>query len=195
MPTKEALVRCTIIQDSLYDCCQETHETPLHALWLCKELDTVWERSAHCQVRRETNFLNFKELLSWILTQTSEVELFAMIAWGMWNQCNQAELALPHAQSTWGSRGERIRAARLAAYCNYLSKKKKCNQARLNHVATPLHQIFQISIEKLANFTTCQPSATPMMVRRVNPRTRWQPPPADLMKLILTELFFLVLMR
>ena len=106
-----------------------------------------------------------------------------------------AELAPPHAQSTWGSRGERVRAARLAAYCNYLSKKKKCNQARLNHVAAPLHQIFQISIEKLANFTTCQPSATPMMVRRVNPRTRWQPPPADLMKLILTELFFLVLMR
>ena len=61
-------------------------------LWLCKELDTVWERSAHCQACRETNFLNFKELLSWILTQTSEVELFAMIAWGIWNQRNQDRL-------------------------------------------------------------------------------------------------------
>ena len=133
MPTKEALVRRTIIEDPLCDGCHETHETPLHAIWLCKELDTIWERSAHCQVCRETNFLNFKELLSWILTQTSKVELFAMIAWGIWNQRNQA---------------------------------------RLNHTAAPLHQIFQISTKKLANFMACQPSATPMMVRQVNPRTR-----------------------
>ena len=38
------------------------------------------------------------------------------------------ELAHPHAQSAWGSRGERIRAAELAACCNYLSKKKEENQ-------------------------------------------------------------------
>ena len=33
-----------------------------------------------------------------------------------------AELAPPHAQNTWGSRGERVRAAGLAVSCNYLSK-------------------------------------------------------------------------
>jgi len=47
MPTKEALVRRTIIDDPLCDHCHEAQESPLHALWLCKELDTVWERSAH----------------------------------------------------------------------------------------------------------------------------------------------------
>ena len=31
-----------------------------------------------------------------------------------------AELAPPHTQSTWGSTGEKVRAARLAAYYNYL---------------------------------------------------------------------------
>ena len=36
-----------------------------------------------------------------------------------------AELAPPHAQSAWGSRGERVRATGLAACCNYFSKKKK----------------------------------------------------------------------
>ena len=36
-----------------------------------------------------------------------------------------AELAPPHTQSTWGSRGKRVRAAGLAACHNYLSKKKK----------------------------------------------------------------------
>ena len=34
------------------------------------------------------------------------------------------ELALPHAQSAWGSREKRVRAAGLAACCNYFSKKK-----------------------------------------------------------------------
>ena len=34
------------------------------------------------------------------------------------------KLALPHIQSTWGSRREMIRAAKLATYYNYFSKKK-----------------------------------------------------------------------
>ena len=36
-----------------------------------------------------------------------------------------AELAPPHVQSDWGSRGERVRVVGLAACCNYSSKKKK----------------------------------------------------------------------
>ena len=36
-----------------------------------------------------------------------------------------AELTHPHVQSAWGSRGERVRVAGLAACCNYFSKKKK----------------------------------------------------------------------
>ena len=35
-----------------------------------------------------------------------------------------AELTPPHAQSAWRSRGEKVRAAGLAAYYNYLSKKE-----------------------------------------------------------------------
>ena len=84
MPIKATLVWRTIIDDPFCDRCHETHETPLHALWLCKELDSVWESSVHYQSRQNVNFVDFKELLSWILTQTSEVELFAMMAWGIW---------------------------------------------------------------------------------------------------------------
>ena len=36
-----------------------------------------------------------------------------------------ADLALPHVQSAWGFRGERVRAAEVIARCNYFSKKKK----------------------------------------------------------------------
>ena len=35
-----------------------------------------------------------------------------------------AELAPPHAQSAWGFRRERVRAAGLATSCNYLLKKE-----------------------------------------------------------------------
>ena len=38
-----------------------------------------------------------------------------------------AKLALPHMQSAWGFRGERVWAVGLAAYWNYFSKKKKVN--------------------------------------------------------------------
>ncbi|XP_075648656.1 uncharacterized protein LOC142619445 [Castanea sativa] len=144
LPIKEALVRRTIIEDPLCDRCHVALESPLHALWYCNELDTIWEKSAHCRKRREISFLNFKELLSWILTQPTEVELFAMVVWGIWNQRNKV---------------------------------------RHNHVAAPLHQIFQISAEKLADFTASQQPAIPMMTRRVSHRTRWQPPLADLVKI------------
>ena len=42
MPTKQALMRHTIIGNSICDRCQAEVEDPLHALWTCIELDTVW---------------------------------------------------------------------------------------------------------------------------------------------------------
>ena len=37
----------------------------------------------------------------------------------------KVQLLPSHAQSFWGSRGKRVRAAGLATFCNYLFKKKK----------------------------------------------------------------------
>ena len=73
MPTKASLVQRTIIEDPLCDCC---HETPLHALWLCKEADTIWDDSELWSYRRQIQFLSFKELLSWIILQKNNAELF-----------------------------------------------------------------------------------------------------------------------
>ena len=67
--TKASLVRRTIIDDQLCVRCQDAHETPLHALWLCKELDSVWDNSNTWSFQRLVHFLNFKELLSWIIMQ------------------------------------------------------------------------------------------------------------------------------
>ena len=67
MPTKASLVRRTIIEDPLCDCYHEAHETPLHALWLCKEVDTIWDDNELWSYRRQIQFFSFKELLSWII--------------------------------------------------------------------------------------------------------------------------------
>ena len=93
-PTKGSLVRRTIIDDPLCDRCHEAHETPLHALclWLCKEIDIVWDDSELWSYQREVQFLSFKELPSWLIVQKQNVELFAMTIWLVWSQRNQVRL-------------------------------------------------------------------------------------------------------
>lgn len=59
LPTKDILVRRTIIDDPLCSRCHEEHETPLHALWLCRELDPVWPCSGSWSFRRRLQFLDF----------------------------------------------------------------------------------------------------------------------------------------
>ena len=63
MPTKVNLVRRTIIDDPLCDRCHEAHETALHAIWMCKEVDVIWVDPELWSCRREVHFLCFKELL------------------------------------------------------------------------------------------------------------------------------------
>ena len=93
MPMKENLVRQTIIEDRLCDCCHVDLETPLHALWLCHELDIVWSDPELWHFRRSVHFRDFKELLSWLILQEKNPELFAvMAAWSIWIQRNQVRL-------------------------------------------------------------------------------------------------------
>ncbi|XP_023885019.1 uncharacterized protein LOC111997188 [Quercus suber] len=54
------------------------------------------------------------------------------------------------------------------------------NQVRLHLVAASFHQIPQLAKDRFAEFLACQPTTTN---RHVIPRTRWQPPPSDFMKI------------
>ena len=94
LPTKASLVHRTIINDPLCDHCPGAREMLVHALWDCKELDTVWADSELSQLHREANFLDFKELLSWLLQQHDKVEVFVMTTWLIWTQRNQVLLHL-----------------------------------------------------------------------------------------------------
>ena len=57
------------------------------------------------------------------------------------------ELAPPHAQSAWGSRGENVRAVRLvASCCNYFSKKKK--KKKFDIVVNDLTTLIKFTLTK-----------------------------------------------
>ena len=95
LPSKQNLMQRTIIDCSTCDQCKHEAETALHALWACKELDVVWGDANLWGFRRSTSFLSFKELLSWIIKNHQQPELFAVNGWSIWNQQNQVRMHQP----------------------------------------------------------------------------------------------------
>ena len=92
MPTKHALMRRTITGDSICERCQTDIEDPLHALWTCTKLDVVWVDHAEWDFRNSTGFVDFKDLVSWLITEGKQLDLFALTAWSVWNQRNRARV-------------------------------------------------------------------------------------------------------
>ena len=88
-------MRRTIIEDPHCDRCRETEEHTLHALWLCPTLDVVWSDSELWACRTSTQFLDFRELLSWIMKEHHKPELFAFMVWAIWSQRNKTRLQQP----------------------------------------------------------------------------------------------------
>ena len=78
IPTKENLRRQHITDNSLCERSLSDEESPLQALWSCSELNSVWS-SLEWNFHQNTSVTNFKELLSWILKNQGNPELFAMI--------------------------------------------------------------------------------------------------------------------
>ena len=73
---------------SLCERCWNDEENPLHMLWSCKELSSIWSPSEWSSWQN-SSVTNFKELLSWILNNQGNSELFEMITWGIWHHRNQ----------------------------------------------------------------------------------------------------------
>ena len=85
MPTKSALFHCKISPDHLCVKCQASAENPLHALWSCIEFDSVWSNTMLWRNKGSTQFVDFKELLSWQIKNKNQLKLFAVINWTIWN--------------------------------------------------------------------------------------------------------------
>ena len=90
IPTKANLKRRHITENTRCEWCWNKEETALHALWTCSELDSIWTQT-DWSFRQTSGVTNFKELLSWILKNHGNKELFAMVTWGIWHQRNQVQ--------------------------------------------------------------------------------------------------------
>ena len=95
MPTKSALFRRTISTDPHCVRCHASSENSLHALWSCPELDPTWSDLELWNVRGVVQFVDFKELLSWLIRNNHHLELFAVTVWKIWNQWNRVRLNQP----------------------------------------------------------------------------------------------------
>ncbi|XP_075663127.1 uncharacterized protein LOC142632642 [Castanea sativa] len=95
MPTKEALVKRTIINDQTCDRCRLATETPFHALWSCSEVDVVWADQTLWDFRNHVGFNDFKQLVSWIVEEGKPIERFTWMVWAIWNQRNQVRVRAP----------------------------------------------------------------------------------------------------
>lgn len=52
-------------------------------------MDVVWNNLELWGFRRTIEFIDFKELLSWMILEAKNLELLAVTAWTMWNQHNK----------------------------------------------------------------------------------------------------------
>ena len=97
--TKVNLQCQTIIDNVVCDRCKLVPKSAIHALWSCTELDVVWEDVQLWSHRQTNNFFDFKELLSWLISNQHHLELFSVMAWSVWIQRNQIRLNKPSSSS------------------------------------------------------------------------------------------------
>ncbi|KAK9988324.1 hypothetical protein SO802_028563 [Lithocarpus litseifolius] len=98
LPTKANLCRRHVTESATCERCIREEETTLHSLWSCSKIVSAWTAPEWCACQN-LNPSNFKELLSWILNNHGNPELFAMTTWGLWHQRNQARLLRPFSSS------------------------------------------------------------------------------------------------
>ena len=106
--------------------CRAAIENSLYALWSCCKLDVVWAEPELWSFRGEVQFLNFKELLSWMIKHTQLLEIFAVMVWSIWNQRNRVRLNQP---------------ANAIHQIAHLSKNwlAKFQANQVSHVSIPIH--------------------------------------------------------
>ena len=85
----------TIIYDPTCERCRVDIEDLLHALWSCSEVDIVWADLILWDFHSSFSFVDFKQLVSWIVEEGKQLELFVYMAWLVWNQRNQVRVRVP----------------------------------------------------------------------------------------------------
>ena len=122
LPTKQNLVRRIVITDPHCDRCCVAAKNIIHALWLCPMLDSMWVATDFWTCRSSTQFLDFRELLGWILQMQNQPELFAFTVQGIWTQRNRTRVQQPGCSFQQLAQESKCRLAEVLSYCGVFLK-------------------------------------------------------------------------
>ncbi len=94
LPTKLNLYKRHIPVDSMCEICGEIEEDAIHALWNCKQIQSVWDNEMWTQSFRSTPAVDFADLLSKVLHvgRSSDPETFIVICWALWQRRNKLRI-------------------------------------------------------------------------------------------------------
>ena len=88
LPTKENLKRRKILDNAKCSACLLAQESTFHAIWSCELLHQIWTpcfgwvRTEHHRIQE------VQELIHLVEQQIENLELFAVMAWFIWNHRN-----------------------------------------------------------------------------------------------------------
>ena len=122
LPTKQNLVRRIVITDLHCDRCCVAAKNIIHALWLCPMLDSMWVATDFWTYRSSTQFLDFRELLGWILQMQNQPERFAFTVQGIWTQRNRTRVQQPGCSFQQLEQESKCRLAEVLSYCGVFLK-------------------------------------------------------------------------
>ena len=88
IPVKKNLIARKVLSEDICDHCHMATEDVHHALWDCHELSALWEADSLWLFRRTKKFSNFFELVSHVLEEKINPNLFATLVWTIWSRRN-----------------------------------------------------------------------------------------------------------
>nr|POE55816.1 aspartyl protease family protein 1 [Quercus suber] len=92
LPTKNNLLKRTIISEDVCHLCSTHPEDVMHALWGCSKVYQVWQRSFGWLDHNQVAEGSFSDLVRLVQTKPKMFPLFAVTAWAVWHHRNKSRL-------------------------------------------------------------------------------------------------------
>ncbi|XP_030945916.1 uncharacterized protein LOC115970418 [Quercus lobata] len=88
----ENLKRRRVVEDAKCKACLAAEEDTLHAIWSCEKLQHIWFPCFSWVQTEHPQIPEVQELISLVGQRSDKLELFAVVAWFIWNHRNRLRL-------------------------------------------------------------------------------------------------------
>ena len=92
LPTKENLKRSNVLDDAKCCACLSAQESTFHAIWSCELLHQIWNPCFGWVRTEHPRIQEVQELVYLVGQRKESLELFAVVAWFIWNHRNRLRL-------------------------------------------------------------------------------------------------------